>query len=153
MTDSASGGDWAAAPLIFARGAPASAGAGPAAARPRTLTVGGNDILFSGLVAQVIIGASTERKLFDHAGLMASVADAQNILDKALPTEFAKLRAALKPLIGGDLSRVIFVSYGHPGLLAGAPCPGGRDGFDIHPAFAVDPARMKEVARFVSEQF
>ncbi len=117
------------------------------------LTVGGNDILFSGLVAHVIIGASTERTLFAHAGLIAAVADAQKILDKALPAAFAKLRAALKPLIGGDLSRVVFVSYGHPGLLAGAPCPGGRDGFDIHPAFAVDPVRMKEVARFVGEQF
>ena len=101
----------------------------------------------------MIIGASTERTLFAHAGLIAAVADAQKILDKALPSAFAKLRAALKPLIGGDLSRVVFVSYGHPGLLGGAPCPGGRDGFDIHPAFAVDPVRMKEVARFVGEQF
>ena len=117
------------------------------------LSIGGNDILFSGLVAHVIIGKGTERTLFDHAGLMASVADAQKILDKELPAEFAKLRAALKPILGGDLSRVVFLSYGHPGLLGGTPCPGGRDGFDIHPAFAVDPARMKQVAQFVSEQF
>src|SRR5205823_6936261 len=74
-------------------------------------------------------------------------------LDRALPTEFAKLRVALKPLLGGDLSRVVFVSYGHPGLLGAAPCPGGRDGFDIHPAFGVDADRIKDVAQFVSEQF
>jgi hypothetical protein len=117
------------------------------------LTAGGNDILFSGLVAHVVIGKSTERTLFDHAGLLASVADAQKILDQALPADFGKLRAALKPLLGGDLSRVVFVSYGHPGLLGAAPCPGGRDGFDIHPAFAVDSARSKEVAQFVSELF
>jgi hypothetical protein len=117
------------------------------------LTVGGNDILFSGLVGHVIIGNSTERTLFDHAGLIAAVADAQKMLDRDLPGEFAKLRAALKPLVGGDLSRVVFVSYGHPGLLGGAPCPGGRDGFDIHPAFAVDPKRMQQVAQFVGEQF
>jgi hypothetical protein len=117
------------------------------------LTIGGNDILFSGLVAHVIIGKSTERTLFDHAGLLASVTDAQKILGRELPAEFAKLRSALKPLVGGDLSRVVFVSYGHPGLLGGTPCPGGRDGFDIHPAFGVDPERMKQVAQFVSDQF
>src|SRR5262249_19687669 len=117
------------------------------------LTVGGNDILFSALVAHVIIGASTERTLFNSAGILESVADAQKILEKTLPGDFSKLRSALKPLIGGDLSRVVFVSYGHPGLLGSQPCPGGRDGFDIHPAFAIDPARSTEVANFVSELF
>jgi lysophospholipase L1-like esterase len=117
------------------------------------LTIGGNDILFSALVAHGIIGTSTERTLFDHAGLIASVADAQKMLNRELPVAFAKLRAALKPLVGGELSRVVFVSYGHPGLLGGAPCPGGRDGFDIHPAFAVDARRMQQVSQFVSEQF
>jgi hypothetical protein len=117
------------------------------------LTVGGNDILFSALVAHVIIGASTERTLFNHAGILASVADAQKILDKTLPGGFSKLRSALKSLLGGDLSRVVFVSYGHPGLLGSQPCPGGRDGFDIHPAFAIDPTRSREVAEFVSGLF
>ena len=32
------------------------------------------------------------------------------------PRDFAKLRAALKPMVGGNLSRVVFVSYGHPAL-------------------------------------
>jgi lysophospholipase L1-like esterase len=117
------------------------------------LTVGGNDIFFSGLVAHVIIGQGTERSLFDHAGLIASVAGAQKALERELPADFARLRAALKPLVGGDLSRVVFVSYGNPGLVGGAPCPGGRDGFDIHPAFGVDAARMREVAQFVNDQF
>ena len=117
------------------------------------LTLGGNDVLFSALVAHVIIGASTERTLFNSAGILASVADAQKILEKTLPGDFSKLRSALKPLLGGDLSRVVFVSYGHPGLLGSQPCPGGRDGFDIHPAFAIDPARSTEVADFVSELF
>jgi hypothetical protein len=117
------------------------------------LTVGGNDVLFSGLIAHVIIGASTERTLFDHAGLIASVAAAQKILDRELPAAFARLRAALKPMVGGDLSRVVFVTYAHPGLLGGAPCPGGRDGFDIHPAFVVDPGRSQDVAKFVGDQF
>src|SRR5439155_20687482 len=108
---------------------------------------------FAGLVADVLVGPGTERTLFGHAGLIASVADAQKSLDRELPAEFAKLRAALKPLVDGDLSRVVFVSYAHPGLLGAAPCPGGRDGFDIHPAFGVDADRIKDVAQFVSEQF
>jgi lysophospholipase L1-like esterase len=117
------------------------------------LTAGANDILFSGLLAHVMIGKSTERTLFTHAGLVASVSEAQKLLDRALPAGFARLRTELKPLVDGDLSRVVFVSYGHPGLVGGTPCPGGRDGFDIHPAFALDPDRIDEVARFVGEQF
>jgi lysophospholipase L1-like esterase len=117
------------------------------------LTIGANDIRFSGLVANVIIEARTERALFGR-GHVATVPEAQKILDGALPSDFAKLRTALKPLVGGDLSRVVFVSYGHPALAApDTPCPGGRDGFDVHPAFGADGERLREVADFVSEQF
>src|SRR5262249_44421862 len=70
------------------------------------------------------------------------------------PGDFAKLRAALKPLVGGNLSKVVFVSYGHPALAApGVPCPGGRAGFDVHPAFGADGARLRQVVDFVSDQF
>ena len=117
------------------------------------LTVGGNDVLFSGLLGDVILAPSTERTFFSHAGLLATIPDAQKMLDRLLPLEFANLRAALRPLVGGDLSRVLFVSYAHPGLLGASPCPGGRDGFDIHPAFAIDRQRMVEIAQFVTEQF
>jgi hypothetical protein len=117
------------------------------------LTIGANDIRFSGLVANVIIEARTERALLGR-GSLATVPEAQKILDGALPGDFTKLRAALKPLVGGDLSHVVFVSYGHPALSApDTPCPGGRDGFDVHPAFGADSARLREVADFVSEQF
>jgi hypothetical protein len=48
----------------------------------------------------------------------------------------------------------VFVSYGHPALAApDTPCPGGRDGFDVHPGFGADNTRLREVADFVSEQF
>jgi hypothetical protein len=118
------------------------------------LTIGANDILFSNLVANVIVEATTERVLFNRSGHLATVADAQDILDKNLPGEFAKLRAALKPLVGGNLARVVFVSYGHPALAAGGTsCPGGRDGFDVHPAFAVNGERLRQVADFVSNKF
>lgn len=118
------------------------------------LTIGANDILFSGLVADVIIEARTERLLFGRSGHIASVADSQRILDRNLPNDFVRLRAALKPLVRGDLSRVVFVSYGHPALAgAGIPCPGGRGGFDVHPAFGADPQRLRDVVEFVSNEF
>jgi hypothetical protein len=118
------------------------------------LTIGANDIQFSGLVGNVIIDAGTERALFSRAGHIVSVAESRRILNSSLPADFAKLRAALKPLVGGDLSHVVFVTYGHPALSApGVPCPGGRDGFDVHPAFAADTHRLREVAEYVSNSF
>ena len=118
------------------------------------LTIGANDIRFSALVGNVIIEARTERALFGRSGHVATVAESQKILDGALPGDFSRLRAALKPLVGGDLSRVVFVSYGHPALAApGTPCPGGRDGFDVHPGFGADATRLRQVADFVSGEF
>jgi hypothetical protein len=35
----------------------------------------------------------------------------------------------------------------------GKPCPGGRDGLDIHPAFSADPQRLREAADFVDNKF
>jgi hypothetical protein len=118
------------------------------------LTIGANDIQFSGLVADVIIEARTERLLFGRSGHIATVADSQRILDRNLPNDFLKLRVALKPLVGGDLARVVFVSYGHPALAApDTSCPGGRNGFDVHPAFGADPQRLRQVVDFVSSEF
>ncbi len=116
------------------------------------LTIGGNDIHFAGLVADVIVEAGTERSLFARSGLLASVEEAQRVLDGELPANFARLRAALKSVLP-DLARVVFVSYGHPALSGGAPCAGGRDGFDIHPAFNVEGERLRRVADFVSGKF
>jgi hypothetical protein len=118
------------------------------------LTVGANDIKFSGLTAHVIIEEGTERSLFNQAGLLTSAEEAGKILDTQVPTAFAKLRAALKPLVGENLGKIVYVSYGNPALAAeGTPCPGGRDGFDVHPAFSADPERLQSVADFVSRQF
>jgi len=64
------------------------------------------------------------------------------------------LRAALRPLLGGHLDKVVFTSYGHPALSPeGGPCPGGRDGLDVHPAFSASPERMRKVALFVQNRF
>jgi len=117
------------------------------------LSIGANDIDFSGLVADVIIDRQTERGLSRRTGVMSSVEEARSTLQAELPQDFAKMRQALKPMVGGDLSRVIYVSYANPSLLNGAPCPGGRAGFDIHPAFNADPQRLANVAEFVQNEF
>ena len=118
------------------------------------LTIGANDILFSGLIANVIIESTTDRILIGRGGTIATVADSQKVLDNDLPGNFAKLRAALKPFVGGDLSRVVFVTYGNPALTSGNTlCSGGRDGFDVHPAFSANTARLQQVSDFLGGQF
>jgi hypothetical protein len=117
------------------------------------LSVGANDIDFSGLVADVIVEKATERGLFKRGGVLGSVEGSRDALTRSLPQDFAKLREALKPLVGGDLARVVFVSYANPALANDAPCANGRDGFDIHPAFNADPQRLANVVSYVQEQF
>ena len=118
------------------------------------LTIGANDIDFSGLVADAIIEDSTERVVFDRGGVIGSVAQSQKALDGELPRGFARLRAALKPMVGGDLARVVYVAYGNPALAgAGTACPGGRDGFDVHPAFGLGVERIRRSAEFVERRF
>jgi hypothetical protein len=117
------------------------------------LSIGANDINFSGLVSDVIVDTPTERTIFKRSGLIGSVEDSHSDLMRDLPQGFAKLREALKPLVG-DLSHVIYTSYGDPALApGGAPCPGGRAGFDIHPAFNADPRRLANVTAFVENEF
>jgi len=117
------------------------------------LSVGANDIDFSGLVANVIVDSARERSLFQRIGMIGSLDNSRAMLARDLPRSFQKLRTALKPLVGNDLSRVVFVSYGNPAMLDNAPCPGGPAGFDIHPAFNADPARLADTANFVQSEF
>jgi hypothetical protein len=118
------------------------------------LTIGANDVRFSGLVANTIIQSLTERTLFGRGGHVATIAEAQGVLDGKLPDDFARLRAAIKPLMGGNLARVVFVNYGNPALAGpNTPCAGGRDGFDVHPSFGLDSERIRGVADFVERQF
>ena len=117
------------------------------------LSIGANDVYFSGLVADVIVDTPTERTLFRRSGVMASVDDSRTALARDLPSGFAKLRDALRPLVG-DLSHVIYTSYANPALSnGGTPCPGGRAGFDIHPSFNADPQRLAKVSAFVQSEF
>ncbi len=118
------------------------------------LTVGANDVNFAGLVANVIVGAQTERLLLRQGGSIATAQDSQKLLDGDLPDEFAQLRTALKPFVGGNLARVVYVSYANPAeQSADKPCPGGQDGLDVHPAFGADPERLRATAEFVDTKF
>ncbi len=118
------------------------------------LTIGANDVNFAGLVANVIVDATTERILLKQGGAIATAADAQQALDHDLPDEFSHLRAALKPYVGGNLDRVVFISYANPAMQAeNKPCPGGRDGLDVHPAFGADSDRLRAAATFVDTKF
>jgi lysophospholipase L1-like esterase len=116
------------------------------------LSVGANDIDFSGLVADVIVDNATERALFRQSGVIGSVGDSRAALARELPQGFGKLREALKPLVG-DLKRVVYVSYANPTLGNGVPCPGGRAGFDIHPSFNAEPQRLSSVSSYVQNEF
>ncbi len=117
------------------------------------LSIGANDIYFSGLVADVIVDYTTERVLFKRSGVLATVEDSRSVLARDLPQGFAKAREALRPLVG-DLSRVVYTSYANPTLAAGGvPCPGGRAGFEIHPSFNAEPRRLATVSGFVENEF
>ncbi len=117
------------------------------------LSIGANDIYFSGLVADVIVDTKTERALFRRTGVVSSVDDSRAALTRELPQGFNKLRDALRPLVG-DLSHVVYVSYANPALASGGvPCPGGRAGFDIHPTFNADPQRLANVVGYVQNEF
>jgi lysophospholipase L1-like esterase len=117
------------------------------------LSIGANDINFSGLVADVIVDTPTERVLFRRSGVLGSVDDSRAALARELPQSLGRLREALKPLVG-DLQRVVFVSYANPTLAdGGAPCAGGRAGFDIHPSFNAQPQRLANVSGYVENEF
>ncbi|HEV7880021.1 MAG TPA: hypothetical protein VGP39_18330 [Bradyrhizobium sp.] len=116
------------------------------------LSIGANDIDFSGLVADVIVDNATERTLFRQSGVIGSVQDSRAALARDLPQDFGKLREALKPLVG-DLTRVVYVAYANPTLADGMPCPGGRAGFDIHPSFNAESQRLAIVSNYVQREF
>ena len=90
--------------------------------------------------------------LFRRTGVIGSVDDSRAALARDLPQGFGKLREALKPLVG-DLSRVVYVSYANPTLAeGGAPCPGGRAGFDIHPSFNARAAAARQRLELCAER-
>jgi hypothetical protein len=76
------------------------------------------------------------------------------MLHRELPGNFARVRSALKPYVGGDLARVVFLTYANPALVRpNMLCPGGREGFDVHPAFGADGERLRQAVDFVTRRF
>ena len=118
------------------------------------LTIGANDVNFPGLVADIIIESANERRVFRSAGIISTVEASQATLERKLPGDFAKLRAALRPLVNDMFERVVYVSYGNPALAPdGHPCPGGRAGFDVNPAFNLGADRLARTSAFVQQKF
>jgi hypothetical protein len=115
------------------------------------LTIGANDIGFSGLVANVIVQADLERRLLKDT--FVDVEDAAESL-KELRDDFRLLRRQLHQVMGNTLDRVVFVTYGNPGKSNdGSPCAESRTGFDAHPAFTVNGDTLKKAVEFVDEKF
>jgi hypothetical protein len=118
------------------------------------LTIGANDVGFSGLVADVMVTQNPERRLLAENDLLVPPSAAVTPLKVDLKTDFAKLRSQLGPFVDGDLSRVVFVTYADPARhMGGQDCPSTSVGFDAHPAFAVDGAELRKVVDFVENQF
>ena len=118
------------------------------------LTIGANDIKFSGLVANAITAQGPERRLMEAAGLISDPVRSRPLIKSVLKPGFANLRTRLQSVMGGTLDHVVYTVYGNPALNAGgATCPGGRKGFDVHPAFDVDGAVLRETVKFVDTEF
>jgi hypothetical protein len=120
------------------------------------LTIGANDIGFSGLVANIIVTEDPERALLKSKllSLISDPAAARLLLKKSLPADFAKLRKALIPFTDTSLSRVVYTTYANPGMSnGGTPCGASRIGFDAHPAFSVDKNAVAATVKFVEGEF
>ncbi|MCZ8182645.1 MAG: hypothetical protein O9322_06720 [Beijerinckiaceae bacterium] len=119
------------------------------------LTIGANDIGFSGLVADIMLQPGKEREIFEAAGLVTSVSQAERALARVLRPNFETLRRRLAPAIAGrDLGNVIYTIYGNPARRdASRACPSSRHGFDVHPGFGVDGAKAADAVRFVDTTF
>jgi hypothetical protein len=117
------------------------------------LTVGGNDLEFSGLVADILLLESRERRILIRQKLISTPADARRKFS-TLTDDFKSLRRALARFTGGSLERVVFVNYGNLAMVHGDRiCPATRRGFDAHPAFAIDGDKLAATARFVEDEF
>jgi hypothetical protein len=116
------------------------------------LTVGGNDLDFSGLVADTLLVESRERRILERQKLISTPADARRKFG-ALAESFKTLRRSLARFTGGKLDRVIFVNYGDLAMHQGNRlCPASRRGFDAHPAFAINGEKLEATTRFVEDE-
>jgi hypothetical protein len=117
------------------------------------LTIGANDIGFSGLVADIMFEPGIERRIVKVVGDIVTPEEAASRI-AGLKDDFKQLRTALHRFVEGDLRRVIFVSYFNPTRdQAGGACRDSRRGFDIHPTFAYNESTAKGTERFIVRSF
>src|SRR5262249_52227153 len=116
------------------------------------LTVGGNDLKFSGLVADLLVANDPERRILRDRGLISAVTDSRQAFGP-LAEDFKALRRGLLRLMGGDLEKVVFVNYANPAMYAGDKvCPSSRRGVDAHPAFALSGSKVETIGNFVENE-
>ncbi len=123
----------------------------PAPTRPDVtfLSIGGNDVGFAALVANIVVLQQPERGLLPSDSLFDPSVARRKL--PALDRDFRTLRARLRPLAGGDLSRVVYTTYADPLTRASVACPSTRLGFDGHPAFGFDGAAAAATSAFVKD--
>jgi hypothetical protein len=117
------------------------------------LTIGANDIGFSGLVADIMFEPGAERRIVKLVGDIVTPDEAASRID-GLGKDFKALRTALHRFTDGDLKRVVFVSYYNPTRdQAGLACRSGRRGFDIHPTFSYNETTARRTEQFIRQSF
>lgn len=116
------------------------------------LTVGANDIGFSGLVADIVLREGEEERRLLRKRIVspgAARAKMQN-----LGEQFRRLRQALLTFTGDNLERVVFATYGNPGLHdGGETCESTSRGFDASPAIGMSGKKLEETVQFVEKEF
>lgn len=118
------------------------------------LSIGGNDVGFSGLVADVIVTAPVERWLLSAAKQIVTPAQAERAF-RSFARAFAKLRDELSGAVAGEMGRVVFVPYGNParhGPGGAQLCASSRRGFDAHPAFSLDAGKLARTDLFITHK-
>jgi hypothetical protein len=117
------------------------------------LTIGGNDLDFSGLVADILLVQSRERRILEQRKLISTPADARRKIS-TLTESFKALRRSLARFTDGKLERVVYVNYGNLAMHEGnRVCAPTRRGFDAHPAFAISGDKLDVTTRFVEDEF
>jgi lysophospholipase L1-like esterase len=113
------------------------------------LSLGGNDIGFSEMVADAILHRNSFYR--GLAGRFDAVHDATRGAEKlkALPNRYQAVARAFETMFGwqdGDQSRVILTAYPEMGFAAdGSTVCKGKTGMDVFPAFSLDEGKAKSI--------
>lgn len=128
----------------------------PALKRPIDLvflSVGGNDVGFTPLVADSILSSSSiYRRIGQHNGAVYGVDQARKRLD-VLKKRFDGLKFALELFFGiGQGTKVVLTGYPNMGYEAdGMSACGGQRGMEVFPAFHLDATKVGESEAFARE--